>query len=65
VVRIDDQVPEMDRFEATTKIRENERTQGGHIRIVAMTAHVLKGTRIAVSQPVWMGISRNRSAAPA
>jgi CheY-like chemotaxis protein len=32
----------MNGFEATAAIREIERTRGGHIPIVAMTAHALK-----------------------
>jgi len=32
----------MNGFEATAAIREKERIRGGHIPIVAMTAHALK-----------------------
>jgi HPt (histidine-containing phosphotransfer) domain-containing protein len=32
-------------FEATAAIREKERTTGGHIPIIAMTAHAMKGDR--------------------
>jgi two-component system sensor histidine kinase/response regulator len=32
-------------LEATAAIRERERERGGHIRIVAMTAHAMKGDR--------------------
>ena len=36
-------MPEMDGFEATTAIRENEKLSGAHIPISAMTANALKG----------------------
>jgi PAS domain S-box-containing protein len=45
VVLMDVQMPEMDGFEATARIREQERSTGEHIPIVAMTAHVTKGDR--------------------
>jgi two-component system, sensor histidine kinase and response regulator len=38
-------MPEMGGFEAAGRIREIEKTTGGHIPIVAMTAHALKGDR--------------------
>lgn len=43
VVLMDVQMPEIDGFEATRRIRQRERTSGGHIPIVALTAHVVKG----------------------
>ena len=45
VVLMDVQMPIMGGFEATAQIREYEREHGGHLRIVAMTAHALKGDR--------------------
>ncbi len=43
LVLMDVQMPEMDGFEATVAIREKERLNGGHLPIVAMTAHTMKG----------------------
>ena len=43
LVLMDVQMPEMNGFEATAAIRKKEQTTGGHIPIVAMTAHAMKG----------------------
>jgi PAS domain S-box-containing protein len=42
LILMDVQMPLMNGFEATAAIREKERSRGGHIPIVAMTAHALK-----------------------
>jgi len=42
---MDVQMPEMDGFEATAAIRDAERAGGGHVPIVAMTAHAMQGDR--------------------
>ena len=45
VVLMDVQMPEMGGLEAAAAIRERERHRGGHIPIVAMTAHAMAGDR--------------------
>jgi two-component system sensor histidine kinase/response regulator len=45
LILMDVQMPEMDGFEATRLIRDKEREHGGHIPVVAMTAHAMKGDR--------------------
>ena len=45
LVLMDVQMPEMDGFEATLAVRARERTTGGHVPIVAMTAHAMQGDR--------------------
>ncbi len=45
LILMDVQMPEMNGYEATAAIREKERAGGGHILIIAMTAHAMKGDR--------------------
>jgi signal transduction histidine kinase/CheY-like chemotaxis protein len=43
IVLMDVQMPDMDGFQATAAIRAGEKLSGGHLPIVALTAHALKG----------------------
>ena len=45
LILMDVQMPVMGGFEATACIREREKTTGGHIPIIAMTANAMKGDR--------------------
>ena len=45
LILMDIQMPEMGGLEATAQIRARETTEGGHIPIVAMTAHAMAGDR--------------------
>jgi CheY-like chemotaxis protein len=47
MVFMDVQMPGMDGLEATRIIREKEKDKGGHVPIIAMTAHAMTGDRDA------------------
>jgi CheY-like chemotaxis protein len=45
LILMDVQMPDMDGFETTAAIRARELSTGGHVPIVAVTAHAMKGDR--------------------
>src|SRR5579883_1010890 len=45
LILMDVQMPKMDGFDATRRIRGQEKNSGGHIPIIAMTAHAMAGDR--------------------
>jgi CheY-like chemotaxis protein len=44
-VLMDVEMPGLDGFEVTSRLRARERTTGAHLPVIAMTAHALKGDR--------------------
>ncbi len=67
LILMDVQMPLMDGFGATAAIREKERTRGGHVPIVAMTAYALKedkemcfnaGMDAYISKPIDFAVCR-------
>jgi len=45
VILMDVQMPEMDGFQATGRIREKEKQTGQHVPIIAITGYAMKGDR--------------------
>jgi len=45
IVLMDIEMPDMDGVEATVALRKSEQETGGHLTIIAMTAHAMKGDR--------------------
>jgi two-component system, sensor histidine kinase and response regulator len=68
LVLMDVQMPEMDGFAAARAIRDLERKTGGHLPIIAMTAHAMKGDedrcmKAGMDDYVSKPVSRNALAA--
>ena len=61
LILMDIQMPEMDGFDATQAIRDQERTSGGHIPIIAMTARALRATASGAWRRAWTSTFPSRS----
>jgi CheY-like chemotaxis protein len=48
VILMDLQMPVMDGFEAVARIRASEAQTGGHVPIIALTAHAMESYRIDI-----------------
>ena len=55
VILMDVEMPEMDGWQATKRIREQEAANGTHTPIIALTAHALKGNRETLLESGFSG----------
>ena len=55
VILMDVEMPEMDGWQATKRIREQEAANGAHTPIIALTAHALKGNRETLLESGFSG----------
>jgi len=62
LVLMDIQMPHLNGFECTAAIRAVEEQAGGHVPILALTAHALKDTISGALKRAWTVTFRNRCA---